>query len=387
MSSAVSFPDLLKDKVFTVSEYVDFLNNVLAATSVTIQGEIGAKTNLYARFGYFSILDNNNEAILDCFAWRNVIDAVGIPLEEGMEVRVHGYPSIYKQKGKFSFQVKEIELVGEGVLKKQFDVLKQKLESEGLFDPTYKQSIVDFPTKIGLITSAQARGAKKDFLHNLIARNIEISFYDVRVEGQRSVSDIVFAIQWFNQHRPALDVLVITRGGGSWESLQAFNNEELARAIFASKIPIMVGVGHEDDVSIADFVCDMRASTPTDAAKRLSVSWQQLPFEIDQYQTSLHSRMHTIISDIEHSLDKYTETFSVSITMLIDKIRQQLSSYQEIFELSNPLMLLQKGYSIVRSKEGTIITSVIQLKTDDTVTTEFNDGSSESKIISTKNYS
>ncbi|PJA40914.1 hypothetical protein CO179_01015 [candidate division WWE3 bacterium CG_4_9_14_3_um_filter_39_7] len=90
---------------------------------------------------------------------------------------------------------------------------------------------------------------------------------------------------------------------------------------------------------------------------------------------------------MEHSLDKYTETFSVSITMLIDKIRQQLSSYQEIFELSNPLMLLQKGYSIVRSKEGTIITSVIQLKTDDTVTTEFNDGSSESKIISTKNYS
>jgi len=380
MDSTISTREFFSEKVFTVSEYIDFLNNVLAATPVLVTGEVGAKMSLYPRFGYFSLLDSDQQALLDCFAWRNSIDGLGTQLEEGMQVKVFGYPSIYKPKGTFNFHVQRIELIGEGGLKKQFELLKQKLKDEGLFDAKNKQEIIDLPTRIGLITSARARGAKKDFLTNLISRRLKVEFYDVRVEGDQAISDICNAIKWFNEHTPHPDVLVVTRGGGSWESLQAFNSEQMARAIFASKIPIVVGVGHEDDETIADFVCDFRASTPTDAAKVLSKSWGNMPYILDQYSLSFGANITLLLQSLKQQLTVYAQTWENNMVVRIEKIKVKISNYESVLKLSDPFTRVRQGYALLRGASGSLVTSVSHMHPQDNISIQVSDGTIESSV-------
>lgn len=374
MNSHLTALDLIHEKVFSVSEYIDFLNNVLSATPVTLQGEVGEKMSIYPRFGYFSLLDGTTQAVIDCFSWKGTLDSLGIPLEEGMEIRVFGYPSIYKSRGTFNFQVQRIELVGEGGLKKQFEMLKVKLKREGLFRPEKKKPLPELPRRIGLITSSQARGAKKDFLHNLTARGLSVQFYNVRVEGPKAVPDICDALRWFNEHEPRPDVLIVTRGGGSWESLSAFNNEDVARSIFASEIPVIVGVGHEDDTTIADYVCDYRASTPTDAAKVISESWEKVPYVLDQYGQSLKTNFARACERIEVMTSTYVQTWSYVIENMIEASKSNLIRYEENLNLSDPLRMLKNGYALVRSDENSLIKNISSVSVGSYISVQLSDG-------------
>lgn len=333
----------LKEKIFTVSEFLDFLNEILIPNQAIVQGEIGQKIDIREKYITFNLLDKTDKSVLKCFVWKDVLDFLGIELKEGMEIKVFGIPKIYKSPfgSEFEFEVKKIWLVGEGILKLAFEALKKKLEKEGLFDQKYKKQIPKFCQKIGLITSKYGKGAKPDFERHLGKFGFKVYFYDVRVEGIFAIQEIVSAIRWFNENLPNLDVLVIIRGGGDWESLQAFNSEEVARAIFASKIPVICGIGHESDFTIADFVADLRASTPTDAAKILTENWQQAAKSILSIEKNINFYFEKSLKGEKEKLDIFQQ-------VLISRFQKEI--FQKNKELRSVLQNLKNVFRHYREK-------------------------------------
>ncbi|HOK35525.1 MAG TPA: exodeoxyribonuclease VII large subunit [Candidatus Pacearchaeota archaeon] len=394
---------LINEKIFGVSEFLDFLNNILRPCRAIIQGEIGEKINDYKNrgFTFFDLLDKNG-AILRCFTWRENIENLGVNLEPGMEIRVVGYPEIRKERGELKFQVEKIELVGEGDLKRAFEALKRKLESEGLFAKENKKTLPRFSQKIGLITSKYGKGAKPDFEKHLGKFGFEIYFYDVRVEGLFAAEEIAGAIRWFNENMPTLDVLVLIRGGGSWESLQAFNSEIVARAIFASKIPVICGVGHESDVTIADLVADFRASTPTDAAKILNENWKTASSEIFKYEENLILAVKRLFkntkeklaffeknltSEIKRKIQFLKENFEDCFRDLtknqaqwIERIKKLINNEEQKLNLGSPILKLKQGYSITYNENGKIIKNASDLKIGSEIKTKFYKSETLSKV-------
>lgn len=432
-----------EEKVFTVSEYLDFLNDILKHRSVTIRGEIGEKLYNYPRYTFFNLLEK--EVILKCFVYQEVIDRIGVTLEGGMEIMVTGYPKIYEKKGELTFQVEKIELVGEGILKKQFEILKKRLLASGYFDKEHKKPISRFPEKIGLITSAHGKGAKKDFLISLGDFGFHILFYDSKVEGISALNEITEAIIWFNQNFPNIDALILTRGGGSWESLRPFNSEEIVKTIFASKIPVITGIGHENDETLADYVADFRASTPTHAARVLADRWKEASFFIAGVEKAIPSlvnktfqgarerinlfenyfaskikreiniqsnNLSNIMKNINNSFQNYFRNFEIlqrefvrniyriksllnikkdKVARLLDYLianggrwlknqKTFLKSQEEKLLISSPQFKLKQGYSITLDKKGKIIKKINNLRVSQDIVTKFYKGNILSKI-------
>jgi exodeoxyribonuclease VII large subunit len=333
ISQVLKVEPVIEERVFTVSEFLDFLNKILVSHRVIVRGEIGEKIADYRErngYIYFNLLDENN-SMLKCDAFETVIENLGIELESGLEIKVIGYPEIRKKWGELKFQVERIELVGEGILKKQFEILKKKLIALGYFDEKYKEKIPTFCQNIGLITSKYGRGAMKDFLTHLGHYGFNIFFYDVRVEGSWAVEDIKEAIEFFNKNFSNLDVLVLTRGGGNWESLQPFNSEDLVKAIFASKIPIITGIGHEDDETLADLVADFRASTPTHAAKVLNENWELALTNIYEFEKNLNVLTNRIFKNIKEKIIFFEKNLTTEIK------REILSKWKRLNDLMRNL--------------------------------------------------
>lgn len=356
----------------TVAAFLSQLNTHLRGLRVVIVGEVTGRVNRRGNVTYFSLHDAEEEAVLQCMAFNSILDKLGIEIAEGMAIKVSGYPEIWQRTGSFNFKVFEVLLTGEGELKRQFEMLMKKLEAEGLFSPEYKVPIPAFAKTVGLITAAD-REAMNDFLTHLSPHGITTYLYDVRVEGARSVEQIVEAIEWFNQNMPEAEVLVLTRGGGSLESLQAFNAEVVARAVFASRIPVICGVGHERDVSIADFVADMRASTPTHAAKIISESWDQAPLQLEQYRRALVAEITGQLVRIKEQWTYFHDRIKMSTTHLLADMHSRLAAYQQKLTLVNPALKLKQGYSIVRKQEK-IIKDIAQLAPGDIVEAQFHHG-------------
>jgi exodeoxyribonuclease VII large subunit len=316
---------IIEEKVFSVSEFLDFLNEILVPQRVIVQGEIGEKMNNYPRYSFFNLLDKDG-SILKCFVWREVIESMGVDIEPGIEIRVIGYPEIRKNRGELNFQVERIELLGEGVLKRQFEILKKKLEALGYFNPEIKKPIPKFCENIGLITSQVGRGALKDFLTHLGNFGFKIFFYETKVEGSFALNEILEAINWFNQNMPRLDVLVLTRGGGDWESLRPFNSEEIVKAISASKIPIITGIGHEDDTTLADLAADLRASTPTDAAKILNKNWELAKVNIQKFERDFNVLIGRMFKNIKEKIIFFKSNLTTEVKKEISLKQQELAN-------------------------------------------------------------
>jgi len=304
-----------EEKVFSVSEYLDLINEALY-NPVSIRGEIGEKLYKYPNYTFFNLLEK--EEMLPCFVFQEVIGKVGVAIEAGMEIIITGYSEVYKKTGQLKFQIRKIELVGEGMLKKQFEVLKKRLSASGYFDDKHKKPIPKFPERIGLITSAYGKGARKDFLTNLGSFGFQISFYDSKVEGVYALNEMVDAITQFNKNSPNTDVLVLTRGGGNWESLRPFNSEEIVKSIFASKIPVITGIGHENDETLADFVADFRASTPTHAAKVLVDEWEKAALFILELEKNILSLINKIFGSIKERINIFGNEFTFQIKKELD---------------------------------------------------------------------
>jgi len=313
------------DKPYTISAYLNFLNTEFKKYKARVQGEVSGVDN---RDGYlfFSLKDKDDGSVLSCFMWRNNYEMCGISLEVGMEVIVDGFPEIHAPNGKFSFKASIIELVGEGALKKAYDQLKKKLDAEGLFSELRKKPIPDFPQKIGLITS-ESGAVIHDFLNNLGKYGYHISFVNSRVEGQIAARSLFSAIKYFDGKD--LDVLVIIRGGGSLESLQAFNNEILVRKIAEFKVPVICGIGHDKDVPLASLVADKAVSTPTAVAVALNKSWEQAANSLSviennllyQYQKALDAAVRRV-----ESLSSNLVRFFNNIFQVFDKLRRAIKN-------------------------------------------------------------
>lgn len=371
---------IFTDQELTVAQFLDALNVNLRQYKVTIAGEITGRVNRRGGVTYFTIHDQEEDASMTCMGFNSILDKLGIDLEEGMAVKVSGYPEIWKRSGMFSFKAFQIMLAGEGTLRRQFEALKKRLNAEGLFSAEFKKPLPSYIRSVGLITAAD-REAQNDFLKHLPLVGMDISLQDVRVEGASAISQVVEAIHWFNEYMPEIEVLVITRGGGSVESLSAFNSEDIARAIFASRIPIISAIGHERDITIADFVADVRASTPTDAAKIIGADWTRASLQLQNIAHALTSDMNSLFAEVkQHLLLFYTES-STTLENRIDQYQRSIDSFAQHLRLSDPELKLRQGYSIVRNAHGQVVKSVARLHEGDIVEGQFSDGKTQFKRI------
>lgn len=321
-----------KEDVFTVSAYLNFINVKISDTNADVQGEVSS-IDFRERYLFFTVKDPEDESCMSCFMWSSDYELCGFELEEGLEIIIHGTPEIYKKNGRFSFRVNAFELVGEGALKQAYDELKKKLASEGLFADERKKSIPDFPTKIGLITSKEG-AVIHDFQTNLGRYGYKIKFCDSRVEGILAVKELMKALRFFKDKD--IDVLVVIRGGGSFESLQAFNNEALIRELASYPVPVLCGIGHDKDEPLFCLVADKAVSTPSIVAGEINRSWEhaleKVRFNesnmVNKYSISL-ARQIRLVDNYSFGMNKFYQRIVKkvsSIDVLINNIFSNLNS-------------------------------------------------------------
>jgi exodeoxyribonuclease VII large subunit len=254
-------------KAWTVSELTAKIRDLLAKnfTDITVQGEISNCREAQSGHIYFTLKDDR--AQVRCVFFKQQQRGIKFRPEDGLQMTVRGSLSVYETRGEYQIYVESLEPIGLGALQLAFEQLKKRLEAEGLFDPARKKPLPLLPSRIGIVTSPRG-AAVRDVVRILTRRfpNVHLTVYPVRVQGEGSAGEIVKALKFFNAKK-MVDVLILARGGGSLEDLWAFNEEIVARAIFDSEIPVISGIGHETDFTIADFVADLRASTPSAAAE------------------------------------------------------------------------------------------------------------------------
>ena len=390
---------MINFKVFSVSEYVEHLNESLAERDAVVEGEISEYKVNQGKWVFFKIKDE--ESTLECFG---IVFKLKFPLEDGMRVRLYGRPKIYPKTGKFSINVEWVEPAGEGALKRAFELLKKELEKEGLFAPERKRPIPKFPKRIGLIASRES-AAYGDFVKVLKHRfgGIEIYLYHTTVQGSEAISGIAEAFEYFNDRQKELnfDLIALIRGGGSIDDLAAFNSREVAYAIFGSLAPVVCGVGHEQDVTIADFVADLRASTPSNAAELIAPDRQDVMNYLDGMAGEITAAAEEMISEkqaqtnsfltqMDYFMGSYLEKLSSLAERLVLHLKffeeriimqeSKVDSFNRLMRSFNPKAVLDRGYAIVRKKGG-LISSIRDLKQKDLVGVELKDGSFEAEVI------
>jgi exodeoxyribonuclease VII large subunit len=278
-------------RVYTVSDLTARIRDLLARnfTDVLVQGEISNLRPASSGHIYFTLKDER--AQVRCVFFKQQQRGMKFRPEDGLKVTVRGSVSVYEARGEYQIYVESLEPVGRGALQAAFEQLKKKLEAEGLFDPARKKLLPLLPSRIGLITSSTG-AAVRDVVRILTRRfpNVHLTLYPVRVQGEGAAEEIAQALAHFNRKRSA-DVILLVRGGGSIEDLWAFNEEKVARAIAACAIPVIAGVGHETDFTIADFVADVRASTPS-AAAELVVQTRR---EFDKHLADLRGSLGSLV--------------------------------------------------------------------------------------------
>ena len=276
-------------RVYSVSDLTAQIRDLLARnfTDVLVQGEISNCRPASSGHIYFTLKDER--AQVRCVFFKQQQRGMKFRPEDGLKMTVRGSVSVYEARGEYQIYVESLEPVGRGALQVAFEQLKKKLEVEGLFDPARKKLLPLLPSRIGLITSSTG-AAVRDVVRILTRRfpNVHLTLYPVRVQGEGAAEEIVQALAHFNRKRSA-DVILLVRGGGSIEDLWAFNEEKVARAIAACAIPVIAGVGHETDFTMADFVADVRASTPSAAAELVVQTRREFDKHLADLQDSLGS--------------------------------------------------------------------------------------------------
>lgn len=369
----------MNPEVISVKQFVTILNETLsfAYPAVTIEGEVsGFKVN-QGKWVFFDLKDE--EAALGCFM---PLSTLKVELEDGMQIRVSGSPRLTKW-GKFSFTVRAVELAGEGALRRAYDLLKAKLEAEGLFAPARKRSLPLIPRRIGLITSAQS-AAYADFIKILNGRwgGLEVQLADVQVQGAKAPVQIMAAFNYFDELADPVDVVVLIRGGGSLEDLQAFNTEAVCRAVAGSRTPTVVGVGHEVDTSLADLAADQRAVTPTDAGRLVVPDRTEMQRRLQQLEhgveASLQRHLRAAELDLtrrlgalQHHINLPKERLQLlesrlghSQELLLRQQGERLGSLARVLTSYDPKATLRRGYAIVRHGEK-VLKAASQVQTGD----------------------
>ena len=405
-----------EETVFSVSTYLDIVNNALWRLSARVQGEV-MSFKVQGSAIYMSIKDAKDESVMNVFMWLTDYEMAGFELSEGLEVIVEGKSEIYKPSGRFSFRAQTIELVGEGALKAQYDALKKKLELEGVFSSLRKRHLPEFPERIGLITS-KTGAVIHDFLNNLGKFGYSVRFFNSRVEGASAVKDLLRALKYFKDEQSTrpIEVLVLIRGGGSLESLQAFNNELVVRAIQEFPVPVICAIGHDKDVPLAQFAADFAPSTPTASTALLNASWNSIGSEIKIAERVIVGAMNrrflelqtktkedetflmNYFSTILAMFQKHAEALRAYVPLLgatlermkreaedtlritssryrsmLGRVEDQLKQIAHELESHNPLRQLKLGYSIL-SHAGKVLRSTVGRKVGEHFEARLSDG-------------
>ena len=364
------------EKTFTVAEYIEYLNIFFKEREERILGEI-CELTIYGTSGhvYFKVKDKSGKGILNCIMWKFPYSLCGVNLEVGMEVIVSGHPNIYSRTGRFSVICSAVELVGEGPLKKAYDALKKKLTEEGIFEESRKRPIPDYIHKIGVITSREG-AVIHDFVNNLGKFGFKVLLVNSHVEGQAALKDLYSALH--TMKKQDIEVLVIIRGGGSLESLQAFNNEKLVREIAKFPVPVIAGIGHDKDLPLLALASDCMTSTPTAAAHLLNRSWEEAYNKIRQIPRLL-TRITDEFRRIRVDLDSSWSSVVDQTHKRIEHIKEQISFAEKSIKSNDPTRQLKLGYSIVRH-DGKILRSIRQVKVGDELDTQLSDGTIQTKV-------
>jgi exodeoxyribonuclease VII large subunit len=393
-------------KVFSVKEINRLVRELLEQSfpSFWISGEISNFISASSGHWYFSLKDD--EAQVRCTMFKNKNMAADWTPKNGEKIEAKCFIGLYEARGEYQLNIDLIRHAGAGLLSEAFNQLKERLLQEGLFETSRKKLIPHFPKSIGVITSLTG-AAIEDILTTLKRRSphIPIFIYPSLVQGKEAPLVIVKAIETANI-RMECDVLILARGGGSIEDLWAFNEEIVARAIVASKIPIIAGVGHETDTTIADFVSDLRAPTPTGAAELVTSHTVELVKIIQIYKNQLNKIMAGVIRELIQKID-YLEKRLISPRQQIQRQKDQIHQYIQRINHSmknaliqyclkidklklnlvhlSPHAVLSRGYSIITNVDGQIVNNVNQLKLDDKIRIQLNHGQADANISDLKN--
>lgn len=426
----------------TVSAFIDLINLRLKNefSNVKIIGEVTQVKIASSGHVYFTLRDKEENYCLDCVIWSSNYRLNGVKLEEGMEIITAGKPEIYPARGSFNFICQTLELSGEGAWKKAYDALKLKLTKEGIFSGETKREPPRFVNKIGVITSKQG-AVIHDFTNNLGLFGFKITFIDSRVEGQEALKDLLLAIR--TMKKQDIDVLIIMRGGGSFQSLSAFDNETIVREIKTFPVPVISAIGHHKDVPLVAMASDIDVSTPTAAANFLTKPWvatkaglnatcykiigcfddvlheKELSMRaLEQIITEDFESILTIFLRAEEKFKRYLNNYIIhtqhlyaslnfkiyengfnKITRVFSRNTQSLCSdyivskysniikdydfnlnrSEKIIELNSPTRLLEKGYSITRAS-GKIIGNVEDVKAGEGIVIQVKNGLIHSQV-------
>lgn len=380
---------------------------------VVVEGEV-TEFSISKRKGVNLVLkDKQENAIVSISGYAPEIEGLNM-IEQGIEVAIWGRPQIYSPYGKFSISIYKILPLGDGALSRALEILKNKLEKEGLFDIGRKRHLPQLVTKIALIT-AKGSAASTDFLKILQENSncLDIDLYPVAVQGKHAVEEVVFALK--TAQMIDYDCIVLTRGGGSLEDLSAFNDEKVARAIFASKPTTMVAIGHEKDITIAELSADIRASTPSQAAyyfisnttsvitaittqtdqiynlirQQITLTTKEVSIDnlynkiisiLNQQNIIFHNYGSSFKTEIINYLNNYKHTIATTSSILdrfdqyIKNSLKEISYYEHLFNSLNPKNVIQRGYAIIKNDNGDIISSISKISLGDKINLVVKDG-------------
>lgn len=368
-------------KPISVSQLNNYIKRTLQTDpllgNVSVTGEISNLKFHDSGHVYFSLKDESSR--INCFIASDNLMTLGCMPSEGMEVVIGGYIYLYMRGGSYSLNVRTMEESGQGELAAAFEKLKRKLEAEGLFDKERKREIPLFPGKIALVTSPTG-AAVRDMIKIITGKNdfVDILICPVLVQGPNAAGEIAAAIDDLNKNHPDVDVIIAGRGGGSMEELWAFNEEIVARSIYASHIPVISAVGHEIDFTISDFVADMRAETPTAAAERAAPDTGGIRGQLETMEQEMKNRLTAIASEKRRLLEALDpEVFGRNLKSRIafdrlnadnimsdaeSRMRSTLTTLRhrtqlagEAVESSSPKAIMDRGYSIVTDEDGKVV--------------------------------
>lgn len=396
---------MIEPKIFTVGQINRYIRNLLEndfiLSSLLVKGEISNFKAHSSGHLYFTLKDASGA--LSCVMFRQ--DAAGLPFEpeNGMQVVVYGHVSLYEKTGQYQLYAEFLEPLGIGALQVAFEQLKEKLAAEGLFDGDFKREIPKNPSCIAVITSPTG-AAVRDILQIVKRRdpNVKVAIFPTLVQGEQAAADIVRSLKLVNEWGKA-DVIILGRGGGSMEDLWCFNDENVARAVFASDIPVISAVGHETDFTITDFVADMRAPTPSAAAELATTPLTErreafhrlelrLERDVSALLTSCRRRLDLLKSRpvMERPLERiYRTMMDVEETQqrldkeMTNRLMQRAERWQYLtnrLEAASPLAVMSRGYVMAVASSGKLLTSVKQAEVGDRVTLHLQDGKMEMNI-------
>ena len=396
-------------KTLTVSEVTNYIKKIMdndfILSNLSVKGEISNLKYHSSGHIYFSLKDNSGK--VNCVMFKSKAILLDIDLQEGMEVIIKGRASIYPATGSFQLYCDEIKKEGQGDLFIKFEKLKQKLSNMGYFDEEHKKLLPKYPERIGVVTSPTG-AAIRDIINVSKRRNeiVDIILYPAKVQGEGAYKEVIEGIKYFNKNK-SVDLIIVGRGGGSIEELWNFNEEDLAKAIFNSNIPIISAVGHEIDFTISDFVSDVRAATPSqgaeiavpllmdienkiaDISKALDITIEN---KLKRCRNELMSsekilKLHSPMTKIVNSyldVEKLKDRLDFAISSRIKREKLNIESLNNLLSAYNPVKVISKGYAIIEDEHENLIVSKEQLCEEKNIKVSLKDGEAYGTFIPSK---